>query len=177
MTAISSDEAIARVEFIDAPARASVTETRVNRGPAHRESDRVQETESAILLTLRRQLDEYFAGLRREFTVPTIVDGSEFERKAWSYLRSIPFAQTRSYGQQARAIGTPAAVRAVGRANGRNQIAILIPCHRVIGANGSLIGYGGGIDRKQWLLEHERRVVADDPRAGMPPFMQLGAEA
>ncbi|HSU68918.1 MAG TPA: methylated-DNA--[protein]-cysteine S-methyltransferase, partial [Tepidisphaeraceae bacterium] len=109
------------------------------------------------LVAVRDQLQEYFAGTRTDFTVPLSPSGSQFEHRAWAYLRAIPFGQTRSYGQQAKALGDPGLARAVGRANGMNYIAILIPCHRVIGADGSLTGYGGGMERKRWLLEHERR--------------------
>ena len=107
------------------------------------------------LITLEREMSEYFAGTRKVFTVPLRPEGSDFDRKAWDYLLTIPFGETRSYGQQAKAIATMEAVRAVGRANGQNFIAIVIPCHRVIAANGDLTGYGGGIERKRWLLEHE----------------------
>lgn len=110
-----------------------------------------------LLETLAREMDEYFAGRLTEFSVPAKPRGSDFERRAWDYLRAIPFGQTRSYGQQARAIAGPNAARAAGRANGANPIAVLIPCHRVIGADGSLTGYGGGMHRKRWLLDHERR--------------------
>jgi methylated-DNA-[protein]-cysteine S-methyltransferase len=105
---------------------------------------------------LESELEAYFAGNLKMFSVPVAPSGSEFERRAWAFLRSIPFGQTRSYGAQARAIAGPNAARAVGRANGANPIAIVIPCHRVIGADGSLIGYASGIERKRWLLEHER---------------------
>ena len=108
---------------------------------------------------LAEELGDYFAGRLREFSVPAVPRGTPFEMKAWEYLRSIPFGQTRSYGEQARAVGSPGAARAVGRANGRNSIAIVIPCHRVIGADGSLTGFGGGLDRKRWLIEHERNVL------------------
>ena len=111
------------------------------------------------LTLLEEQLEEYFAGARHDFTVPLDPHGTDFERTVWRFLQKIPYGQTRSYGEQARAIGNPAAVRAVGRANGRNDISILIPCHRVIGASGSLVGYGGGLERKRWLLDHEQRVV------------------
>ena len=110
-----------------------------------------------LLETLAREVYEYFAGRLTGFSVPVELRGSEFERRAWGYLRTIPFGQTRSYGQQARAIAGPNAARAVGRANGANPIAIVIPCHRVIGADGSLTGYAGGMHRKQSLLDHERR--------------------
>lgn len=105
---------------------------------------------------LERELQEYFAGTRREFTVPLVVPGSEFQRRVWEMLRNIPYGETRSYADQARAIGMPAAVRAVARANGDNRICIIIPCHRVIGSDGTLTGYGGGIWRKQYLLDLER---------------------
>ena len=110
---------------------------------------------NAHLVTLEREMTEYFAATRKAFTVPLRPEGTDFERKAWDYLLTIPFGETRSYGQQAKSIATMEAVRAVGGANGRNFIAIVIPCHRVIAANGDLTGYGGGIDRKRWLLEHE----------------------
>jgi AraC family transcriptional regulator of adaptative response/methylated-DNA-[protein]-cysteine methyltransferase len=109
------------------------------------------------LTTLKAELSEYFAGARHEFTVPLSPQGTDFEKRVWKYLCTIPFGETRTYGQQARAIGNPEASRAVGAANGRNDISILIPCHRVIGASGSLVGYGGGVERKKWLLNHERK--------------------
>jgi methylated-DNA-[protein]-cysteine S-methyltransferase len=112
------------------------------------------------------QLEEYFAGERTLFDVPLAPRGTAFQRAAWDALRAIPYGRTSSYVAQARAIGRPSAARAVGAANGRNPIAIVLPCHRVVGASGSLTGYGGGLDRKRWLLEHERRhVTADRPTA------------
>lgn len=104
----------------------------------------------------RRELDQYFAGKLRTFTVQVAPQGTEFQRKVWAALQAIPYGETRSYAQQARAIGAPKATRAVGAANGRNPIPVIIPCHRVIGANGSLTGFGGGMERKQILLELER---------------------
>ncbi|HEY0801667.1 MAG TPA: methylated-DNA--[protein]-cysteine S-methyltransferase, partial [Steroidobacteraceae bacterium] len=98
---------------------------------------------------------EYFAGARREFDLPLKMAGTDFQKQVWSELTKIPFGQTRSYGQLAKRLGNPNGSRAVGLANGRNPIAIIVPCHRVIGADGSLTGFGGGIDRKQWLLTHE----------------------
>ena len=109
---------------------------------------------------IRRELGEYFAGTRRTFETPLATPGSEFQRAVWAELRTIPFGTTRSYAAQARAIGRPAAVRAVARANGDNRIAIVIPCHRVIGSDGQLTGYGGGLWRKQRLLDHERANLA-----------------
>jgi methylated-DNA-[protein]-cysteine S-methyltransferase len=105
----------------------------------------------------RRQLDEYFAGSRTAFDVRLELPGSPFQVEVWNALRAIPYGQTASYGEIARAIGRPPAVRAVGAANGRNPISIIVPCHRVIGAGGGLTGYGWGVERKAWLLEHERR--------------------
>jgi methylated-DNA-[protein]-cysteine S-methyltransferase len=102
-----------------------------------------------------RQLREYFAGTRREFDLPLRLQGSPFQQRVWRELRKIPYGATWSYGQLAMRIGNPSASRAVGLANGRNPISILVPCHRVIGADGSLTGYGGGLERKSWLLAHE----------------------
>lgn len=107
------------------------------------------------LATTVRQLREYFAGQRREFDLPLHIQGTPFQRRVWRELTAIPFGETRSYGQLARRLEQPGASRAVGLANGRNPIAIVVPCHRVIGANGALTGFGGGLERKQWLLSHE----------------------
>lgn len=107
-----------------------------------------------------RQLDEYFAGRRLEFDLPLEPIGTEFQLDVWQVLRGIPYGQTISYGEQARRLGDAKKARAVGGANGRNPLGIVVPCHRVIGADGSLTGFGGGIDSKKWLLEHERAVLA-----------------
>jgi methylated-DNA-[protein]-cysteine S-methyltransferase len=105
----------------------------------------------------RHALDAYFEGdLDAIRDVPTAAGGTDFQREVWAALRLIPVGLTTSYGALAAALGRPAAVRAVGLANGANPIAIVVPCHRVIGAHGSLTGYGGGLDRKRWLLAHER---------------------
>jgi methylated-DNA-[protein]-cysteine S-methyltransferase len=104
------------------------------------------------------QLSAYFAKDLTEFNIPLAPAGTEFQRKVWQELCRIPFGETISYGELARRIHQPAASRAVGRANGLNPISIIVPCHRVIGANGTLTGYGGGIDRKRWLLVHECEV-------------------
>jgi methylated-DNA-[protein]-cysteine S-methyltransferase len=113
-----------------------------------------------VLEHARRELDAFFAGQLRGFTVPLAPRGTGFQQRVWRALRTIPYGETRSYGQIARQIGAPEAVRAVGAANGANPIAIIIPCHRVIGANGSLTGFGGGLDRKRFLLELERGELA-----------------
>lgn len=107
------------------------------------------------LPAVRRQLDEYLAGSRRGFDIPLEAGGTPFQRLCWEALQRIPYGETRSYSQMAREIGRPAAVRAVGHANHDNPIGIIIPCHRVIGANGSLTGYAGGLDMKRALLELE----------------------
>jgi methylated-DNA-[protein]-cysteine S-methyltransferase len=109
-----------------------------------------------LLRRVADQLAEYFARERREFDVPLAARGTAFQQRVWDALVRIPFGEIRSYGDIAKAIGRPAGSRAVGAANGKNPIAIIVPCHRVIGANGTLTGYGGGLPTKKWLLEHER---------------------
>ncbi|MGA3221577.1 MAG: methylated-DNA--[protein]-cysteine S-methyltransferase [Acidimicrobiales bacterium] len=104
------------------------------------------------------QLEAYFAGELTDFEVPLRAEGTEFQRRVWDGLRQIPYGETWSYARLAEHVGNVQACRAVGLANGRNPIAVIVPCHRVIGANGTLTGYGGGLDRKAWLLDHERRV-------------------
>ncbi|MGA4838750.1 methylated-DNA--[protein]-cysteine S-methyltransferase [Streptomyces sp. G45] len=101
------------------------------------------------------QLNAYFAGDLKEFDLPLRLDGTPFQRTVWQQLLTIPYGETRTYGQLADALGNPAASRAVGLANGKNPIGVIVPCHRVVGANGSLTGYGGGLDRKRRLLEFE----------------------
>ncbi|HET8673704.1 MAG TPA: methylated-DNA--[protein]-cysteine S-methyltransferase [Thermoleophilaceae bacterium] len=107
----------------------------------------------------REQLEQYFAGERSEFDIPLDLRGSGFQRSVWDALLTIPYGETRSYGEVAKQIGRPDRARAVGSANGRNPVSIVVPCHRVIGADGSLVGYGGGLERKRWLLEHEAGVA------------------
>ncbi|OAI43269.1 cysteine methyltransferase [Verrucomicrobia bacterium SCGC AG-212-E04] len=107
-----------------------------------------------------KQLREYFEGKRRDFDIPLDVEGTDFQMKVWDALTKIPFGRTASYADVARKIGKPKAMRAVGMANGRNPVSIVVPCHRVIGADGSLTGYGGGLDRKKILLDLESRVGA-----------------
>ncbi|MER7173156.1 methylated-DNA--[protein]-cysteine S-methyltransferase [Streptomyces mesophilus] len=107
------------------------------------------------------QLTAYFAGDRTDFDLPLHLDGTEFQRTVWAELLKIPYGETRSYGELAEALGNPAASRAVGLANGKNPIGIIVPCHRVVGANGSLTGYGGGIERKRQLLDFERQGAAN----------------
>jgi methylated-DNA-[protein]-cysteine S-methyltransferase len=117
------------------------------------------------LPAVREQLAEYGGGGRRRFALPLAPRGTDFERRVWRALTEIPYGETRSYAEIAAVVGSPAACRAVGRANGRNPIAIVIPCHRVIGSDGSLTGYGGGLDLKRFLLDLEgaRRAAATAP--------------
>lgn len=134
-----------------------------DRGGVERIKERVQkrykceliESDNAHLRTLRTQLEEYFIGKRTTFDIPIDVTGTPFEMSVWDKLLTIPCGETRSYGQMAQSLGKPGASRAVGRANGANYLGIVIPCHRVIEANGNLRGYGGGVWRKKWLLELE----------------------
>ncbi len=113
--------------------------------------------ETSVLALAARQLTEYFAGARQIFDLPLAPAGTPFQRTVWHALSTIPFAATWSYRDVAHAIGSPRAVRAVGAANGRNPLAIIVPCHRVIGARGALTGYAGGLAAKEWLLAHEGR--------------------
>ena len=110
-----------------------------------------------VLVETERQLGEYFAGKRKKFTVPLDFSGTDFQKKVWQALLTIPFGETRSYGEIARQVGNPKAMRAVGAANGKNPISIIAPCHRVIGAGGALTGFAGGMKAKAFLLEHEGR--------------------
>ena len=113
-------------------------------------------TEDPVLLEAVRQLKEYFSGSRKAFDLPLHLVGTPFQLKCWQALQKIPYGETRTYGEQAAAIGKPSACRAVGGANHRNPVMIIVPCHRVIGADGSLTGFGGGLDMKAWLLQHEQ---------------------
>jgi methylated-DNA-[protein]-cysteine S-methyltransferase len=119
------------------------------------EGERTDGRAETILERVRTELDEYFAGGRVSFDIPLHLHGTPFQIRVWTALREIPYGTTLSYGELARRIGAPKAVRAVGAANGQNPVAIIVPCHRVIGANGDLTGFGGGIERKRWLLQHE----------------------
>lgn len=114
--------------------------------------------ENQHIINIKIQLREYFVGERTEFTVPIDAPGTEFQSEVWKTIRKIPYGQTTSYQNEAELLGNPNAIRAVARANGMNRIAIVIPCHRIIGKDGSLTGYGGGLERKRWLLEHEKRI-------------------
>ena len=115
----------------------------------------VKADEHKILLSAAKQLSEYFGGKRKFFNIPLSMEGTEFQKSVWMALQSIPFGETRSYGELAKQIRNPKASRAVGAANGRNPLSIIVPCHRVIGANGSLTGFAGGLDIKESLLKLE----------------------
>jgi AraC family transcriptional regulator of adaptative response/methylated-DNA-[protein]-cysteine methyltransferase len=116
----------------------------------------VEESESRYFEDLGKQLSEYFEGKRKEFAIPLVLAGTPFQQQVWRELQKIPYGSTRSYKEQSMALNNLGAIRAVGTANGANRIAILIPCHRVIGENGKLTGYGGGLWRKKWLLDLEK---------------------
>jgi O-6-methylguanine DNA methyltransferase len=120
-----------------------------------RETGGADSRDRAVLALAKEQLDSYFAGDLTAFDLPLAPRGTPFQQRVWSALVEIPFGETVSYGSLATRLGRPGAARAVGLANGSNPISIIIPCHRVIGSDGRLTGYGGGIDRKAWLLDHE----------------------
>jgi AraC family transcriptional regulator of adaptative response/methylated-DNA-[protein]-cysteine methyltransferase len=155
MLAIANDDGLCLLEFADRPMLATQLKRISQRfgapiiGGSH-----------ALLDQVERELAEYFAGERREFTVPLRIQGTDFQQAAWGALRAIPYGTTLSYGEQAHRIKRPDAQRAIGRANGDNCLAIIIPCHRVVRADGTLCGYGGGLWRKQRLLELEALVVS-----------------
>jgi methylated-DNA-[protein]-cysteine S-methyltransferase len=129
----------------DAARLASINEEDLVEGP------------SAVLDQAVAELEEYFAGTRREFDLLLDPVGTPFQQSAWMVLRTIPYGGTMSYGEQARRLGDPNKARAVGAANGKNPLSIVVPCHRVIGSTGHLTGFGGGLEAKSWLLDHERQ--------------------
>ncbi len=152
MLIVAAASGVALLEFFDRPALASELE-RLRRDA----KDSIGLGKHPATTAIEADIDNYFAGKEADFAAPLLPGGSEFSRRVWSALAKIPPGTTQSYRELASAIGQPTATRAVARANGANTLAIAIPCHRVIGADGSLTGYGGGIWRKQWLLDHERR--------------------
>jgi AraC family transcriptional regulator, regulatory protein of adaptative response / methylated-DNA-[protein]-cysteine methyltransferase len=156
MVAIADEAGIVLVDFVDRRGLETAIQ-RVRRRFGDKDHPAtIVPGEHPHLVALDRELGEYFAEHRTAFDVPLNPAGTPFERRVWEQLRTIPYGQTRSYSVQAKAIGSPAAVRAVARANGMNYLSIVIPCHRVIGTDGQLVGYGGGLARKRWLLDHER---------------------
>jgi AraC family transcriptional regulator of adaptative response/methylated-DNA-[protein]-cysteine methyltransferase len=152
MLAVADDDGLRLLEFTDR--RALERELPILR---RRLRTNVVPGEHPHLETIRKELADYFSGTRLSFKVPLAPVGSDFQMRTWDLLRSIPVAETRSYSWMAQNLGTAGGQRAVGRANGTNMICIVIPCHRVIRADGTLCGYGGGLWRKKWLLEHERK--------------------
>jgi len=159
MLAGASDAGICLLEFVDR----RMIETQLERIQRLFGARLVPGT-SPHLDRLADELGRYFAGDLFEFEVPLDLRGTDFQKRVWSVLRTIAYGRTRSYAEQARVLGDPKAIRAVARANGDNPIAIVVPCHRVVGADGSLTGYGGGLWRKQWLLDHERQHLAAGDR-------------
>lgn len=147
MEACANEQGISRLEFIGED-RSDDTHHKVN--------VTLVQGESIYFDQLERELNEYFNGKRQEFTIPLCMGGSVFQKQVWEELLQIPYGETRSYLEQSLAIGKPTAVRAVAAANGMNRIAIIIPCHRVIGSNGKLTGYNGGLWRKKYLLDLEK---------------------
>lgn len=150
MLTIASERGVILLEWIDRRALAGELERLRARGLGA-----IVPQESRVITMLRHDLTEYFAGRLRRFATPIDASGTPFQHSVWNVLGAIPFGEVRSYAEVARSIGRPTAVRAVARANGDNQLALLIPCHRVVGSDGSLTGYGGGLWRKEWLLAHE----------------------
>lgn len=113
--------------------------------------------ETELILSCKIQLEEYFAGNRKQFDLPLAPKGTDFQKRVWKALTDIPYGETRTYGEIAAAVGSPKAARAVGMANNKNPIGIIVPCHRVVGADGKLVGYAGGMEKKEWLLELEKQ--------------------
>lgn len=143
----STGNAISEVLFLNSWKGAKINEAEIQFVPP----------KSTIIKNCIKQLDEYFAGKRTEFTVHTAQVGTDFQQVVWKELCKIPYAKTISYLELSKRIGNVKAIRAVGTANGNNSVSIIIPCHRVIGSNGDLVGYGGDLWRKKWLLEHEAK--------------------
>jgi O-6-methylguanine DNA methyltransferase len=164
MLALASDDGLCALEF-DSGNRMDRLDARVTRFLA---SPEIADGSNSVIERTREWLDAYFVGTAAAISeLPLTPYGSRFELKVWAALRRIPPGETRSYGQiAAQVASTVNASRAVGLANGSNPIAIIVPCHRVIGADGSLTGYGGGLERKQWLLEHEQRYWPTDTSLG-----------
>lgn len=154
MIACANENGICMLEFSDRKA----LPTELKEISKHFDANIVQ-GENPHFKTLEKELEEYFEGKLKDFTVPLAPVGTDFQKKVWEILRTIPYGTTRTYQQQADILGNPKAVRAVANANGLNKISIIIPCHRVIGSNGTLTGYGGGIWRKQKLLELEKAIL------------------
>jgi methylated-DNA-[protein]-cysteine S-methyltransferase len=158
--AVASDEGLQRLDFVrDTESRSVSAAATGSLTPAER-----------ILAETERQLSEYFAGERRDFDLPLAPEGSDFRKRAWQAIASIPFGETASYATVAVDAGAPGAYRAAGTACATNPIAVIVPCHRVVGSDGALHGYGGGLDTKTWLLRHEGAL---DSIRGAQPALSL----
>lgn len=120
-------------------------------------NDEFAEADHPLFETVQSQFEEYLDGNRKDFDLPLVLSGTPFQQRVWNELRNIPYGATRTYLQQSKVLGDEKAIRAVARANGENCLAVIIPCHRIIGSDGSLTGYAGGLKNKKWLLEHEAR--------------------
>jgi methylated-DNA--[protein]-cysteine S-methyltransferase len=153
MIAMATDEAICLLDFFDS--KTLLIDQTI--AMQHFKITDDEEKDTPLLLELAHQLNEYFAKERKEFTLPIELIGTSFQQKVWKMLQIIPYGETRTYKEQAIAVGNPKGVRAVANANAKNRISIIIPCHRVIGTNGTLTGYAGGLDRKKFLLDLERQ--------------------
>ena len=149
MTAYASKHGLCTLEFSPAEGNERLTGKIANQEVIYEANSHLK--------NLEHELKEYFDGKRKKFSIPLDAFGTPFQKTVWEELLKIPYGETRSYMQQSIAVGNPKSIRAVASANGQNKIAILIPCHRVIGDNGSLTGYAGGLNRKKWLLDHERK--------------------
>jgi len=150
MVACATEEGLCLLEFIDR--RAFVTELKDLKRLLRAS---IEPGTNKHLKAVEKQLNEYFEGKRKKFDLPLITPGTKFQQKVWQKLLDIPYGETRSYKQQSISVGNLGAIRAVGTANGANRISIIVPCHRVIGEDGTLTGYGGGLNRKRWLLDFE----------------------
>jgi O-6-methylguanine DNA methyltransferase len=126
-----------------------------------------------VLALLKLQIDEYFEGRRKEFSIPLVIEGSGFRKKVWEEVLKIPFGETISYSELAERTGNPGSVRAVANANAENGLAILVPCHRIIGQDGGLTGYAGGLWRKKWLIDHERKYSGKPYEAELFGFQKI----
>ena len=159
LTLVASDRGLRAVLWPKVSARRAGISPRPRPNPEH-----------PILQKTVQQLDEYFAGSRTGFDLPLDLEGTRFQLAAWRSLADIPFGATTTYGRQAASLGIPRAARAVGAANGANPVCIVLPCHRVIGADGSLTGFGGGLPVKQWLLDHEAQILSTRTIVSTPPW-------
>jgi AraC family transcriptional regulator of adaptative response/methylated-DNA-[protein]-cysteine methyltransferase len=169
MIGMAGDKALMLLEFEDRPALPAEMHDL-----QHRYGYAIEPGSNAVLDQIEAELADYFAGTLTRFETPLALPGMQFQREIWSVLISIPYGETRTYGGIARDLGRPNSSRAVGAANGQNRVAIVVPCHRVIGADGSLTGYGGGQRRKRFLLDHEHRVFAS--MADRPVFHPVTAQ-